>query len=188
MKYLICILCPPLAVLMTARPFSAALNFLLTLCLWVPGVVHAMIVVNADRVEERHAETLAAIIGRPVVKKRSEEISIFYACLAVGGALFAVVMICALVAAHNRGVDTRAAKHNAATLTHERQSVTIDPTAERLTRLQESRKEMEGMSYADMVALHGEPETKDAATGWAIWKDFKALFKTGKVAEVQIYE
>lgn len=40
-------LLPPLAVfLATHNPVRAGVNFLLTLCFWVPGVVHALMAVN----------------------------------------------------------------------------------------------------------------------------------------------
>lgn len=97
MKYLLCILLPPLAVLLTSRPFSALLNLLLTLCFWVPGVIHAMIVVNADRTEERHAETLSAITGKHVPRKRSEEMGILYAALALVALLVVASLVYTLV-------------------------------------------------------------------------------------------
>ena len=41
MHYLFAILLPPVAVLLCGKPFLAILNLLLTLCFWIPGVVHA---------------------------------------------------------------------------------------------------------------------------------------------------
>lgn len=64
----------------------------------------------------------------------------------------------------------------------------IDQTEERIKRLLDLRQQLEDKPYAAVIAIYGEPRSKDTTTGWAIWKDFKALFKTGKVAEVQIYE
>lgn len=61
MLYLLAIVLPPVAVLLTGRPGQAALNLLLTLLLWVPGVVHAVLVVSehkADRRGERLARQL----------------------------------------------------------------------------------------------------------------------------------
>lgn len=46
MRYLLAILCPPLAVLVSGRRVDAFLNLILTLCGWIPGVIHAFIVVN----------------------------------------------------------------------------------------------------------------------------------------------
>jgi uncharacterized membrane protein YqaE (UPF0057 family) len=38
----LCYVFPPAAVFLMGRPFSSMLNFLLTSCLWVPGVKHAL--------------------------------------------------------------------------------------------------------------------------------------------------
>lgn len=52
MKYVLAIFLPPVAVLMCGKPGAALLNLLLCLLLWVPGVIHAFIVIaetNADK-------------------------------------------------------------------------------------------------------------------------------------------
>ncbi|MCA0971849.1 YqaE/Pmp3 family membrane protein [Halobacillus litoralis] len=46
MLYILVIFLPPLAVLFTGRPFTALLNLLLTLLFYVPGAVHAAVVVK----------------------------------------------------------------------------------------------------------------------------------------------
>ena len=53
MLYLLAIVLPPLAVLLTGRPFQAFLNLILTLMLWIPGVVHAILVVNEHKADQR---------------------------------------------------------------------------------------------------------------------------------------
>jgi uncharacterized membrane protein YqaE (UPF0057 family) len=53
MLYLLAIVLPPVAVLMTGRPGQAALNVVLTLLLWVPGVIHAILVVNEHKANQR---------------------------------------------------------------------------------------------------------------------------------------
>lgn len=53
MLYLLAILLPPVAVLLTGRPGQAVLNFFLTLLLWVPGVIHAIMVVNEHKANQR---------------------------------------------------------------------------------------------------------------------------------------
>ena len=63
MLYVLAILLPPIAVLCVGRPFAALLNFLLTLCLWVPGIIHAFVVVNEHKARERD-ERLAGMINR----------------------------------------------------------------------------------------------------------------------------
>lgn len=58
MLYLIAILLPPLAVLLCGKPIQALLNCLLTLLLWVPGVVHAMLVVSSHHADKRNEKLL----------------------------------------------------------------------------------------------------------------------------------
>ncbi len=53
MMYLLAILLPPVAVLFTGRPFQALLNLFLTLLFWVPGVIHAILVVNEHKANQR---------------------------------------------------------------------------------------------------------------------------------------
>ena len=64
MLYLVAILLPPLAVLLTGRPFQALLNLVLTLFLWVPGVVHAILVVNSYHADRRNRELIEALRER----------------------------------------------------------------------------------------------------------------------------
>ena len=47
--YLLAILLPPVAVLIAGRPIQALLNLGLTLLLWLPGAIHAILVVRASR-------------------------------------------------------------------------------------------------------------------------------------------
>jgi uncharacterized membrane protein YqaE (UPF0057 family) len=58
MKYLVAVICPPLAVLMCGRPMQALLNLALTVCFWVPGVIHALFIVNRAMAEEKAGSTL----------------------------------------------------------------------------------------------------------------------------------
>ena len=53
MHYLLCILFPPLAVLLTGRIGAFLVSLLLTLLGWLPGVIHAFFVVNDARAEKR---------------------------------------------------------------------------------------------------------------------------------------
>jgi uncharacterized membrane protein YqaE (UPF0057 family) len=61
MRYFLCIIFPPLAVLTTGRIGAFLLSCLLTLCLWVPGVVHAILVTNDYYEERRHRQMIRAI-------------------------------------------------------------------------------------------------------------------------------
>ncbi|MCM2678028.1 YqaE/Pmp3 family membrane protein [Alkalicoccobacillus plakortidis] len=53
MLYLLAILLPPVAVLLVGKPFQAVLNFILTLCFWVPGAIHACLVVADKKADQR---------------------------------------------------------------------------------------------------------------------------------------
>ena len=45
-RYLLALVFPPLAVAISGRPKDLATNVLLTMCLWLPGVLHALMVVS----------------------------------------------------------------------------------------------------------------------------------------------
>jgi uncharacterized membrane protein YqaE (UPF0057 family) len=63
MRYLLAILCPPIAVLMCGKLFQGLiLSPLLTLCFWVPGIIHACCVVGEYNRRQR-LEELAVIAG-----------------------------------------------------------------------------------------------------------------------------
>ncbi|RUQ28223.1 YqaE/Pmp3 family membrane protein [Peribacillus cavernae] len=53
MMYLIAIIFPPLAVLLVGRPFQAVLNLILTLIFYVPGLIHAILVVHDKKADKR---------------------------------------------------------------------------------------------------------------------------------------
>jgi uncharacterized membrane protein YqaE (UPF0057 family) len=54
MLYALAIVFPPLAVLMAGgRPFQALLNCGLTLLGWIPGIVHAFLVVGEYKADQR---------------------------------------------------------------------------------------------------------------------------------------
>ncbi|MDQ1911502.1 YqaE/Pmp3 family membrane protein [Paenibacillus sp. GD4] len=56
--YLLAILLPPVAVLFCGKPFQAFLNLILTLCFWLPGAIHACMVVH-ERKQDKRMEKLA---------------------------------------------------------------------------------------------------------------------------------
>jgi uncharacterized membrane protein YqaE (UPF0057 family) len=64
MMYLLAILVPPLAVLLTGRIFSALLNCVLTLLGWLPGVIHAFFVVSDHKAEVRNQKLIRALKRR----------------------------------------------------------------------------------------------------------------------------
>ena len=59
--YLLCIVLPPVAVLLKGKPVQAVLNLVLTLCFWVPGVIHAILVVNNANADKRNERLIKEI-------------------------------------------------------------------------------------------------------------------------------
>ena len=53
MLFFLCVLLPPLAVLLTGRMGSFVLSLVLTLFGWLPGVIHAFFVVTDYKNEQR---------------------------------------------------------------------------------------------------------------------------------------
>jgi uncharacterized membrane protein YqaE (UPF0057 family) len=51
--YLLAILFPPVAVLLCGKPFQALLNFLLCFLLYIPGMIHAIMVVKDKKDDKR---------------------------------------------------------------------------------------------------------------------------------------
>jgi uncharacterized membrane protein YqaE (UPF0057 family) len=54
MRSLLATLCPPAAVLASGRTSQAAINLGLTLCFFVPGVLHALSVVGGYKLQRRN--------------------------------------------------------------------------------------------------------------------------------------
>lgn len=61
MRYIIAIFLPPLAVFLCGKPFQAIINILLTLCFWVPGMIHALFVVHNHLADKRTDRIVKAI-------------------------------------------------------------------------------------------------------------------------------
>jgi uncharacterized membrane protein YqaE (UPF0057 family) len=71
MRYILAILLPPIAVLSCGKPFQALANVILTLLFWVPGVIHALLVVHDFHENRRTDRVIQAIDrGTPVVIAR----------------------------------------------------------------------------------------------------------------------
>ncbi|MCU4920433.1 MULTISPECIES: YqaE/Pmp3 family membrane protein [Bacillus] len=60
MMYLLAIVLPPVAVLICGKPFQAIINFILTLIFWVPGVIHAILVVHDKKADQRLKKQIQA--------------------------------------------------------------------------------------------------------------------------------
>jgi uncharacterized membrane protein YqaE (UPF0057 family) len=61
MRYLIAFICPPLAVLMCGKPGQALVNFVLSLCLYFPGLFHALLVVSSTQANKRNRQLMNTI-------------------------------------------------------------------------------------------------------------------------------
>lgn len=62
MRYFLAIILPPLAVLLCGKPVQFFLNILLTLLFWIPGVVHAILVVHSHLADKRTDKIVQAVI------------------------------------------------------------------------------------------------------------------------------
>ncbi len=58
MRYFLCFLFPPLAVLTTGRIGALILNIILTIFFWIPGIIHAILVVNEFYEDRRHRQLM----------------------------------------------------------------------------------------------------------------------------------
>ena len=61
MRYLLAIILPPIAVLICGKPIQALLNLVLTILLWIPGMIHALFVVNGYHADRRTDKVIEAI-------------------------------------------------------------------------------------------------------------------------------
>jgi uncharacterized membrane protein YqaE (UPF0057 family) len=64
MRYLLAVLLPPAAVLLCRQPKQLPANALLTVLLWLPGAVHALLVVRAAAERERADRLADAVLAR----------------------------------------------------------------------------------------------------------------------------
>ena len=64
MLYLLAIILPPFAVLICGKPIQAFLNLILTLIIWIPGVIHAIFVVHSYLADKRTDRVIEAISGQ----------------------------------------------------------------------------------------------------------------------------
>ena len=61
MRYLLAIILPPIAVLICGKPIQALLNLVLTILFWIPGMIHALFVVNGYYADQRTDKVIEAI-------------------------------------------------------------------------------------------------------------------------------
>ena len=63
-RYVLAIFLPPLAILLCGKPFQALINILLCLLFWIPGMLHALFVVNSYLADRRMKELARALGGK----------------------------------------------------------------------------------------------------------------------------
>lgn len=61
MRYLLAILLPPIAVFICGKPIQGIINIILTLLFFVPGAIHAVLVVHNYYEDRRTKEIVNAI-------------------------------------------------------------------------------------------------------------------------------
>jgi uncharacterized membrane protein YqaE (UPF0057 family) len=62
MILLLCYLCPPMAVMLMGKPFSACLNVILTgLFFWIPGIKHALVCYADYKAEQQFGRVVDAV-------------------------------------------------------------------------------------------------------------------------------
>ena len=61
MRYFLAIILPPLAVFLCGKPIQTVLSIILTLCFWIPGVIHALFVVHTHLADKRNKELIKAV-------------------------------------------------------------------------------------------------------------------------------
>jgi uncharacterized membrane protein YqaE (UPF0057 family) len=69
MRALFVFICPPLAVLSCWKPISAMFNCFLCMFFWVPGVFHAMMVVQQHHEKHQTTRVVKAIRRGPAARK-----------------------------------------------------------------------------------------------------------------------
>jgi uncharacterized membrane protein YqaE (UPF0057 family) len=71
--YFLAMVLPPLAVLFTGRKTAAILNIPLTLAGWLPGVLHAVLVVNEHKADQRAHRDFFAELPTHILERLSEQ-------------------------------------------------------------------------------------------------------------------
>jgi uncharacterized membrane protein YqaE (UPF0057 family) len=75
MLYFLCFL-PPLAILFCGvKPFTLIVNIILTLCGYVPGVIHAFFVVSAAKADKRTKKITKEIAKQTNEMKKANKIA-----------------------------------------------------------------------------------------------------------------
>lgn len=175
MLYFLALFCPPLAAAWCGGIGGFILNLILTVCGVVPGIVHALFVTNRFYSDRRHAETLAALTGKPmVVTHRGADglLAAFALVIFIG---FAGLVLPSAITTYK----SVTAKANAA---KEKRS---QSTPEATEPVSSSSPVLVGWSFTEVESTYGKALSTDKASGWAIWPKFRARFEGGNVVEAQ---
>ena len=89
--YLVAILLPPIAVLICGKPIQAIINLLLCCFFLIPGIIHAIFVVNEYKADKR-VERLKSTIDVTTGEDKSVEKKSSIAAFIVLGAIIAMVL------------------------------------------------------------------------------------------------
>ena len=168
MLYFLALFLPPLAVAWCAGAGAFFLNVILTLCGVVPGIVHALFVVNRFHSDRRHEQLISAITGKNFTAPRI-----------AGAGLVALAVVAVAVAFTVRAVNDLAEKGAAVKRPAALQA--SDSYARQLPVI-------DGWTISEVESTHGKAERKDKTTGWAVWPAFKAHFANGAVDRVEALE
>jgi uncharacterized membrane protein YqaE (UPF0057 family) len=68
MRYLLAIILPPVAALLYGKPSQFLLSMILTLLLWIPGVIYSLMIVNNYIEEERERTIAKNILTSRIIK------------------------------------------------------------------------------------------------------------------------
>lgn len=167
MIYAICILCPPLALLLMGRGLHALLNIPLTLLFWLPGVVHAWAVI-ARREREYRDERLACILKGVTPPPPPGTVPNWVSAAVIIGTItfFAYLAL-------NRPQSLNQSDQITQRAGGSSPSAPATPA-----------QPQPGALFAEVVASFGEPNLAQKETGWAYWNGFKGRFQDGRLVEV----
>jgi uncharacterized membrane protein YqaE (UPF0057 family) len=173
MIYALAILCPPLALLLMGRGLHALVNLPLTLLFWLPGVVHACVVISRMERDWRDERLACMLKGVPPPARPGT----VPGWVSTGAIVVSAVFFFGV--AWMTAVAPRFAPQPTAPVAA---SEPIEPATPATPEA--SATPAAGALFAEVVAAFGEPNLARKETGWAHWNGFKARFQDGRVVEV----
>jgi uncharacterized membrane protein YqaE (UPF0057 family) len=177
MIYALCILCPPLALLLRGRFFHALLNVPMCLLFWLPGIVHAWAVIARDERDWRD-ERLACLLRGVPPPVRPGALPDWFSGLAV-----AVTLLLAGTMVYTAVSTSRVKPIQSVSLSLPTKNA--DSIGVSGAKPIESVLPQAGQTYAEILAAFGEPTVRNAETGWAFWQGWKGRFEAGRLVAVE---